>query len=208
MFDNVIDLSDWSRELPGPVAAARDRFQGEHPGEGHGFPSKFDYRRYALAYERVVPSESVLDVGVGSGQLINALAMGRACQTVYGIDVRWHSRFTRFHEEFELRQMDVAKMDTFVDDQFDSALCMEVLEHLEPEALTRALVELRRVTRERLVMTVPYCEPEPLPTFHKTRFGDEELRTFFPDACFSLLRKPRVSWVLVEELPGKAHERF
>lgn len=202
LFHEELDLGKWSRELPRAVSSARDQFQDAHPGEGHGFPSKFDYRRYALAYERVPDGASVLDVGVGSGQLVNALAIGGRCERVCGMDVRWHTKLTRFHDGYELQKGSVDRMDGFADGEFDTVICMEVLEHLEPDVLDAALRELRRVSSDLLLMTVPYNEPLPLPSFHKTRFGDDEVRRYFPEAKLSLLRKPRVDWALVEERPG------
>lgn len=198
-FAREIDLRDETLELVAPVAEARNRFRERHAGEGRGFPSKYDYRRYSLVYSMARKGGAVLDVGVGSGQLVNALALGGDFSRVCGIDVRSHSKFVRFSDAFELFRMSVTEMD-FAADEFDVVICMEVLEHLDAEDFRRALGELRRVCGGQLIASVPYDEPEPLPTYHKLRFGDDELAEYFPTASLSLLRKPSVPWVLVEEI--------
>jgi SAM-dependent methyltransferase len=199
----LIDLAAADHEPAPPVVEAMKRFREAHPGSGRGFPSRFDYRRYSIAYERVPKGGSVLDVGVGSGQLVNALAFGNEFDRVCGIDVKQHSKFIRF-DAFELQTMSVTAM-SFEEGEFDAVLCMEVLEHLEPEQLGRSLAELRRVAARHLLMTVPYDEPLPLPSYHKTHFDDEKLTELFPTASFSLLHKPGVPWMLIEEeLPSSA----
>ena len=67
----------------------------------------------------------------------------------------------------------------FDDNAFDNVLCMEVLEHLEKIDFAKALHELRRVTRKRLMITVPYKEPEPVwhfdqPRGHRQSFSEEK----------------------------------
>jgi SAM-dependent methyltransferase len=193
-----VDLAARGRELAPVVADVKRRFQARHAGTGFGFPSRWDYGRFSVAYERAEKGGSVLDVGVGSGQLVNSLALGGEFTRVCGIDVHVHSKFTRFSEDFELRTMSVADMD-FADGEFDTVLCMEVLEHLDPDLLESALSELRRVAAAQLIMTVPYDEPEPLPEYHRSRFGDGELRRLFPEASTALLMKPKLPWVLIEE---------
>lgn len=47
----------------------------------------------------------------------------------------------------------------FVDTSFDAAFCCQVLEHLPYENFVPALRELRRVTRRRLVLSLPDVSP-------------------------------------------------
>lgn len=206
-FTARIELRDRTDELAVPVATARDLFQKVHPGEGFGFPSRFDYARYSYVYDRACKGGAVLDVGVGSGQLLNAFALGGEYRRVTGIDIKRHSRYEQFVESCELLMMDVSQMD-FHDEEFDVVICMEVLEHLEQAAFPHALSELRRVCSRQLLMSVPYDEPEPLPPYHKMSFGDRELQRYFPDAELILLSKPGVSWVLIEEMPFQNRSRL
>ncbi|HSR41268.1 MAG TPA: class I SAM-dependent methyltransferase [Longimicrobiales bacterium] len=125
-----------------PVDAAKERFQEVHPGEGFGFPSRFDYARYSYVYERTRKGGAVLDVGVGSGQLLNALGLGGEFRRVVGIDIKRHSKFEQFTEACELLPMDVAEMD-FDDGAFDVVLCEEALQFIGDRGA--ALREMKRV---------------------------------------------------------------
>jgi hypothetical protein len=70
--------------------------------------------------------------------------------------------------------------------------------------MTGAIAELRRITRHRLLMTVPFEEPEPLPRHHVQRFDEARINALFPDAKVTLLtRGSGVPWALLEEWPDK-----
>jgi len=99
------------------------------------------------------------------------------------------------------RKMSVDNLD-YEDNFFDCLVCMEVLEHLEDKHLPSAIREIRRVTQGQLIMSVPYCEPLPLPHYHKQHFNEARIRELFPNARYSLLLKEpimRVPWLLMEE---------
>jgi ubiquinone/menaquinone biosynthesis C-methylase UbiE len=87
----------------------------------------------------------------------------------------------------------------FADKAIDVVTCMEVLEHLDRQSLLAALPELRRVSHF-LVITVPYNEPEPRPSYHKLRFTDSELLTYFPHGELIRLRRPTgTDWMAIVE---------
>ena len=80
------------------------------------------------------------------------------------------------------------------DNSFDLVLCAEVLEHIHPDSLKKACSELSRVTRQRLVIGVPYkqdirigrttcrsCGAKNPPWGHVNRFDKEILARLFPD---------------------------
>jgi ubiquinone/menaquinone biosynthesis C-methylase UbiE len=142
--------------------------------------------------------ERALDVGVGSGQFINALAMSGAYSHVVGLDITTHSKFIRQTDAFEMKRMNVADLQ-FDDGSFDAVICMEVLEHVNRPTFLAGLKEIRRVCRGQLIMTVPFEEPEPLPRYHKQRFDRAAICDLWPTAVRQLLRRPGVSWALMEE---------
>jgi len=96
---------------------------------------------------------SVLEVGCGRGHLAGLLAASHdvvACDMV--IDPRLADRFqaVRFREE----TLDGL---SFADRSFDTVVCTHVLEHVRD--LPRAVAELRRVARRRLVVVLPRQRP-------------------------------------------------
>jgi hypothetical protein len=79
---------------------------------------------------------------------------------------------------------------------------MEVIEHLPDGKLERVLAQLRRVAARRLIVSVPFCEPLPLPHYHQQQFTAERILSMFPTAKFTLfLKSPvtRVPWMLIDE---------
>jgi SAM-dependent methyltransferase len=153
----------------------------------------------------------VLDVGAGNGALLNMLKDSGQHARVMGIDVRRNSmRQLREGVEFEI--MDVTKLN-FQDGEFDTVVCMEVIEHLLPELVDDALRELRRVAGQRLLVTVPYREQHPLfhhdkPTGHKQSFDGEKLGRLFPNGMGVLIPRSRVDWMMIAEEPSRSRDGF
>jgi 2-polyprenyl-3-methyl-5-hydroxy-6-metoxy-1,4-benzoquinol methylase len=171
-------------------------------GEGKGLYLEADWRRLEFALSLIpAGTRSVLEIGVGPGQMLNYLTMCGRFSTVTGIDIRRYSRYIQFAEKVDFRLMSVDALD-FEDRSFDVVLCMEVLEHLPTDTFNRALPELRRVTNGRLIMSVPFEEPEPLPTYHKQRFDSGRIQAIFPKGQVTLLHRPRRKgwpWALIVE---------
>jgi len=81
----------------------------------------------------------------------------------------------------------------FPDRSFDTVICTEVLEHIPGDGLQRACAELARVTRGRLLVTVPFeqdlavgatrcgrCGTVNPPWGHVNRFTRDALLALFP----------------------------
>lgn len=166
--------------------------------KGPGIYSKHDWARISYAFNRIEPAESVLEVGIGSGQLINALALSGRFDCVAGLDIAIHSKFMRLSPSYEIRLESIDSA-SFADDSFDCVICMEVLEHVNRSIFIRGLDQLRRMCRRQLIMTVPYNEPLPLPSYHKLQFTPEDIEQHFPGATRYMLQKPNVPWMLLEE---------
>ena len=170
---------------------------GERPEPG-GWYSPDDWHRISFVLSCMEPGGNVLDVGVGAGQFLNALAMSGRFTGVTGLD---KTRFKKYREFAEgICQMNGSVADLpFEDDSFDVVTCMEVLEHLPEEIYQTGLAELRRVCRGQLLMTVPYCEPKPIYVGHRRRYEDIDIVRTFPDGVRTILKRPGMSWMLVEE---------
>ncbi len=166
----------------------------------HGAYHETDWRRIECISSFLPEAGSILDIGIGNGAFLNLIMSSHRFQRIVGLDRKLHSKFTTLFDSrlYEIMYASVTKL-PFSDRSIDVVTCMEVLEHLDKQSFVTALSELRRVGRF-LVVTVPYNEPEPLPSYHKLRFTDGDLLTHFPDGEFILLRKPRgTAWMAIVE---------
>lgn len=174
---------------------------------GKGLYRNHDWQRLEFALS-LIPDDcrTVLDVGVGPGPFLNYLTLSGRFDTVTGIDKAQYSRFLQLTPELDYRIMSITET-SFPDRSFDVVFCMEVLEHLDTASLAAALPELRRITKRRLVMSVPFDEPKPLPRYHLQHFDEQRLRAMFPDAEMVLLYRSRIRWTwpwafVIEEFGG------
>jgi SAM-dependent methyltransferase len=94
----------------------------------------------------------ILDVGCATGSYVRfLLARG---YDAYGLDLLPSKHWTSLPEG-RLRQGDIQKI-PFSDGEFDTVMAFEVLEHTEN--VDNAIVELRRVVRKSIILSVPDCE--------------------------------------------------
>lgn len=193
----VINLGVVSNTL---VRTIRDHYltEGSKRG-GNKKYSRFDWARINHVFNLLPTSGKILDVGVGAGQLYNTLKACQRYESVVGVDIQRHSRFIEMDGDGTLLEMSVTDLN-FPDKHFDAVICMEVLEHIEKQDFLKGLSELRRVCAGTLFMTVPFQEPEPLPSFHKLRFDWAEINEHFPNAKITILKKEGgVPWALLKE---------
>lgn len=189
------------------VVKTRAAYQNKlSQSKGRGVYSRYDWARIDHVFDLIQKEGAVLDVGVGAGQLFSALVQSERFTRVVGIDIQRHSNFLDPTGDYELIEMNVTNL-RFPDNSFDTVVCMEVLEHLEPQDFYAALNELRRVCRGALILSVPFEEPLPLPPFHKMRFTSQDLLTLFPAADVRLLlRGSQLPWALIIECCAEQHE--
>ncbi len=181
----------------------RELYESRYPTRESGFFTPYDWERCrALTLE--IEGTSVLDVGIGAGQIFNVLARTPSIETLIGIDVRWNKKLIR-PERGDLQIRNILQL-PFPDGHFDTVSCMEVLEHLEIADFPKGLSELRRVCKSKLIMTIPYKEPTPVwhhdvPGGHRQSFGEDKLERFFPRAGRQFIsRGPTASpWIMLTE---------
>lgn len=168
---------------------------------GKGLYTERDWRRidYILNY---IPgnAKNVLDVGAGPGALMNYFALSKRFERVCAIDIREYTRLIRLSDDVDLRIMDASNME-FADNEFDLVICMEVIEHLPDEKMQLAIDELRRVCSGKLVMSVPFEEPEPLPSYHLQRFDKKRIQETFPRAEYEIVGQMKIGcpWLFAIE---------
>lgn len=186
----------------GPIAddirrQYEERF-GNPPEKPGGWYRDDDWRRTTFVLDRLRPGAKLLDVGAGAGQFANMLAASGKFGSVAALD---HIRFEKYSEFSPLitrYDASIAEL-PFDDNEFDVVTCMEVLEHVPEEVFLPGIAELRRVCRGQLVMSVPFEEQEPLSKGHFRRFEEPDVVELFPDARYTVLDRPRMPWMIIEE---------
>jgi SAM-dependent methyltransferase len=191
------------RQLPMGAIAADVRRQyeerfGNPPEKPGGWYRDDDWRRTSFVLQLARPGAAVLDVGAGAGQFANMLAASGKFQTVTALDHIRFEKYSEFYPGLSRRDASIVEL-PFDDDEFDVVTCMEVLEHVPDDVLEPGIAELRRVCRGQLIMSVPYEEAEPLSKGHMRRFEAADVRGRFPDAGFTMLDRPRMPWLIIEE---------
>jgi len=113
------------------------------------------FQRYLISLVAPANPATILDAGCGEGHLAALLREHHPGAAITGLDTSvgavQYARET-FGASAEFVTGDLFNL-PFGDRTFDVVLCSEVLEHLNNPA--RALVELKRVARRRVVLTVP-----------------------------------------------------
>lgn len=168
------------------IKATYEARYGTQPGAGVYSPD--DWMRISYALSRLKPGGTVLEVGIGPGQLLNSMVSSGQFRTVVGVDIRRHSLLLTTSPAMQIQTMSITNLQ-FPDKHFDSVVCMEVLEHLPYESFVKGLAELRRVCRGQLLVSVPFEEPEPLPEYHLLRFAEDDILRYFPQGQYTLLQR-------------------
>lgn len=185
-------------ELAATVREDYEAAFGEPPADPGGWYHRDDWPRVSFVADLLRPGGAVLDVGVGAGQFVNILARSGRFRSIVGIDKTRFKKYIELEPGISTSTGDIAHLD-FPDDSFDAVTCMEVLEHVPSDVFVAGLAELRRVCRGQLIMSLPFCEPEPISKTHVRRFEAGDIRDVFPDATYTLLDRPRKPWMLMEE---------
>lgn len=173
----------------------RQKFEAKFP---EATLDKMDWLRCSYAMKFLVGT-SLLDVGPGVGMILNAAEEQMAKMTA--IDIRRHSQAIFPDKVTYIEQSITDDVDL---SGHDTVICMEVIEHLEPEVTAKALSNLRTLSNRRLLLSTPYNEPEPYwyhdkPGGHRQGFKLDRLATLFPTAYATILPRYGVDWCFIIE---------
>jgi cyclopropane fatty-acyl-phospholipid synthase-like methyltransferase len=169
-----------------------------------------DARRYKTCLQ-IMTGESILDIGINHGILVNAAAISRQFNTIVGVDIVL-SPNAIIGEGITFRKASIIDPE-FVSQRFDTVVCMEVIEHIEEHHNETILQNLRDSTNRRLIITVPFDEPEPLwwhdkPGGHRQKFSLEKIQDLFPNALATIEPRWGVEWIFIIEDKSLNNEKF
>ena len=154
--------------------------------------TKWDYARFDDVFDRI-KGKTVLDVGFGNGEMLERLSDFE----VTGVDINI-GNIQEVPYNVQIYKMDIRSLD-FEDNSFDTVIAMEIIEHNPEEDNERMISELRRVA-ERVIVTVPFEEAEPLYKGHTQSFNQEKIDRLFPNAeTWIMLRGKGTPWIGVVE---------
>lgn len=109
-----------------------------------------------------IEGASICDVGCGTGFLLRAIRnkLGSKIERYVGVDFIIPEHFRS--EGFEFVEAPIESL-PFANNEFDTVVCTHVIEHILD--YRRAIAELRRIARRRLIIVVPR-ERESIYTFN------------------------------------------
>jgi ubiquinone/menaquinone biosynthesis C-methylase UbiE len=108
-------------------------------------PQRMAQYYYQIKVIREAKAEKVLEIGPGPGAVTHILRKA-------GLEVLTCDCEKRLEPNLcgDIRELPLA------DDSVDFSLCCQVLEHLPFDDFSRALLELKRVTRKQVLISIPY----------------------------------------------------
>jgi SAM-dependent methyltransferase len=192
-------MSELPESLRSPGTQSADHFEKLGAPRADRAPGPMDLYRFRTAFRALAPG-SVLDVGAYFGHFMRmAMAEGRE---VAGTEVNEPRRqFVNGLLGRELVRLDFrnGRLNRCDADEFDNAVCMEVLEHVPDHE--GAVAELCRVARRRVLITVPYRERiKTFPCIHCGNFTPQSGHLHSYDAgTFAGLTPP--GWRVLHERP-------
>jgi SAM-dependent methyltransferase len=205
-FHGVVHLR--SMPLEPEVVATRLRYIeefGADPENRGGWYHDDDWQRISFVLRSLRSGSTFLDVGCGAGQFLKAVALTGRFSELHASDPTRFTKYREYEPGIE-RAFDSVHELPYDDDSFDVVTCMEVLEHVDDDIFEPAIVELQRVCRGQLIVSVPYQEPEPISRTHQRRFEADDIRRTFPGWDRVLLDRPRMPWAMAELWCGAGSE--
>lgn len=142
--------------------------------------------------------QTILDVGCGSGFFLDSLERKKRYKKLVGLDC---SVEALKYVSTEKVQGNIANL-PFGNNSFDLVTCLEVLEHLPQEDFEKGILELQRVSKKNILITVPneddlarslvmcpqcYCWFNPC--FHICSFNEDKLQNLFNNFRLMKLKK-------------------
>lgn len=194
---HVAQLAEFRRRAPFLTAAEYRALYADHPRVHDDTDNSAAC--IALIRENVIGPE-ICDVGCGTGHLVKQLAAAPELKNCRFTGIDFALPETAAAGNVSFRECDILHM-PFPDRAFDTVVCTHVLEHILD--IRAALAELRRITRQRLILVVPRereFEYTFNPHFHFFPYPHSFLRVLFPIPAQHSIRAVGRDFFYVEDV--------
>lgn len=146
--NHISDLADFRARAPFLTDDEYEKLYKEHPRVHEGTDNS---KACIAAICRDTVGESVCDVGCGTGALLSHVRAARPeLKRCVGVDFAIDDAASLEGVEYVAAKIESLP---FADAEFDTVICTHVIEHVLD--YRRAIQELRRITRRRLIIVVP-----------------------------------------------------
>jgi len=102
-------------------------------------------------------NDIVLDLGCGIMQATTGFLDGGKsvkCKTILGVELI-EKYLDVIKKTYPTIKNDVRNTHLFMDDSFDVVLCIDIIEHLEPEDAHYLIDEMKRIARKKVIIYTP-----------------------------------------------------
>lgn len=139
---------------------------------------------------KLMPESGIIAIDIGARDGHFSVLMTKRYEQVVALDL---TQPQIFHPQVQCVEGDATQLE-YNDNYFDLVFCSEVLEHIPSDLLTKACSELERVSKQHLLIGVPYrqdlrvgrttcytcMKPNP-PWGHVNAFDEKRLAALFPN---------------------------
>jgi 2-polyprenyl-3-methyl-5-hydroxy-6-metoxy-1,4-benzoquinol methylase len=141
-----------------------------------------DYKRWSVVDALLQQQTTLIDVGVGAGQFVNAAAKSKRFTSILGLDTRKHSALQTLSRHWTFVLCDITSPSTPSMFSADSVLCMQTLAYLSEKQVNIAISNMLSIASKQLIITLPLNQSKQ----HKQAFTLERIRDLFPTAALTL----------------------
>jgi SAM-dependent methyltransferase len=146
--------------------------------------------------------KSVIDIGCGSGVFVSEF-LKRGVEA-FGVDQNeyWYKDFEAVYPDYKYNYLQEDFTDTELGDVFDLALCVEVMEHLPDDVVTKWIEKIKTKCKYLIFTSIPWSESVVWDKYwgHINLKGEGHWVDLFHSHGFTLLKKnqlPAPEWGLL-----------
>ncbi len=153
----------------------------EHPTHLETLQKPEQVKRIMWLKRHIPPKSTVLDVGCNRGYVSNLIG------AITGVDINLENIGLAMREfpHIHFMQGDITENWQFYDNQYDVVVLAEVLEHIDEDKLGSVLLEVARVAKRKILITMPWRKDEEYALCFKHRWipSPEQVMTIIHFFC-------------------------